>query len=158
MEMPTLPAPLIIYFSATGTTKQAAEKIAHALNGDLLALQPATPYPDNYSELVPVAQKEHDENRAPMLAPLPMNLTSYQTILFGFPIWWGEPPHLIRRFLQENELSGQKLIAFATSGSSTIEEAMPTLADWTKGTQTQLVAGFRANNAAEIRQGLNSLE
>lgn len=95
-EEPTVtsaPRVLAVYFSATGNTKSLAEKIAAASEADLYELVPEAPYTSedlNYSNDACRANLEQqDENARPALTPLTVNLDDYDTILLGYPIWWG---------------------------------------------------------------------
>lgn len=147
---------LIVYFSASGNTKSTAEKISRQIQAEVLAIQPATPYPEAYEDLATVGKKEIDEQILPDLAPLPINLNAYQTIYLGFPIWWDQPPMLVARFLKEKGLANKRVIVFATSYSSTIDNSLQVLKKWTENTAVEILGGFLANNEQEIQTGLAS--
>lgn len=148
---------LVVYFSASGNTKTAAETIGKKLSATVVAIQPATPYPEAYEDLAAVGKQEIDQQCLPDLAPLPFNLKAYQTIYIGFPVWWDQPPMLIASFLQNPALVGKKLIFFATSYSSTIDKSQQVLTDWTKETSLEMKASFLANNQDEIVTALAKL-
>ena len=135
---------LVAYFSATGTTKAAAEKLAKQHNAVLWEIEPAEPYtaadldwrnPNSRSSV-----EMNDAEERPTIKRCAI-ITPYDTIYLGFPIWWGICPRIINSWLDNNEpqLQGKTLIPFATSGSSGIEEAeaylkktYPSL-NWQKG-------------------------
>ena len=144
MIMPMNAKTLVAYFSATGTTKAAAEKLAKQHNASLWEIEPAKKYtaadldwrnPNSRSSL----EMNNPEER-PMIKQC-TSVTQYDTVYVGFPIWWGICPRIINSWLDNNEpqLQGKVMIPFATSGSSGIEEAeaylkktYPSL-NWQKG-------------------------
>ena len=128
MMMPMNAKTLVAYFSATGTTKAAAEKLAKQHNAVLWEIEPAEPYtaadldwrdPKSRSSV-----EMNDPEERPMIKQC-TNVMPYDTVYVGFPIWWGICPRIINSWLDNNEpqLQGKALIPFATSGSSGIEEA-----------------------------------
>ena len=128
MMMPMNAKTLVAYFSATGTTKAAAEKLAKQHDAVLWEIEPAEPYtaadldwrdPKSRSSV-----EMNDPEERPTIKQC-TNVTLYDTIFVGFPIWWGICPRIINSWLDNNEpqLQGKVLIPFATSGSSGIEEA-----------------------------------
>ncbi|WP_164506799.1 flavodoxin [Lapidilactobacillus bayanensis] len=149
---------LVVYYSASGNTKTAASKIGQIIQADVVAIQPATPYPEAYADLAAVGKKEIDDQILPNLAPLPFNLKAYQTIYVGFPIWWDQPPMLVARFLQEKDLVDQQLVVFATSYSSTIEQSLQMVKTWTENSEIKILGGFLANSNQEIMTGLAALK
>lgn len=142
--MPMNAKTLVAYFSATGTTKLAAAKLAGQHKATLWEIEPEERYtaadldwrnPQSRSSL----EMNNPEER-PTIKQC-TNVTPYDTVYVGFPIWWGICPRIINSWLDNNEpqLQGKVLIPFATSGSSGIEEAeaylkktYPSL-NWQKG-------------------------
>lgn len=117
---------LVAYFSwsSSNNTQAMAEYIAEETGGTLFRIRPATPYTTNYNQVLDVAQKERAENARPALAE---NLTAaqmsgYDTIFIGYPVWWYDAPMIIYSFLESHNLSGKKVIPFATSGGSGLNE------------------------------------
>jgi len=128
MLMPVHAKTLVAYFSATGTTKLAAAKLAKQHNAVLWEIEPAEKYtaadldwrnPDSRS-----SREMKDPEERPTIKQC-TDVTPYDTIYVGFPIWWGICPRIINSWLDNNlpQLEGKTLIPFATSGSSGIEEA-----------------------------------
>ncbi len=113
---------LVAYFSAEGTTKAAAEKLAQAAGADLYAIRPEVPYSradldwTNKKSRSSVEMK--DPGCRPALSGEPAQMDRYDTILLGFPIWWYTAPRIISSFLEQNHVSGKRIILFATSGGS----------------------------------------
>lgn len=115
---------LIAYFSKTGTTREAAEKIQAVAGGDLFEIRTAEAYPSSYQDTVDQARRELDQNARPALASRVENISDYDIILVGYPIWWHTAPMAVNTFLESYDLSGKTIIPFCTSGGSGIEESM----------------------------------
>ena len=115
---------LVAYFSATGTTKGVAEKIASVTGGDLYEILAAEPYTEedlNYSDSSSRATTEqNDKSVRPEIGSEDIELEGYTTLYLGFPIWWGEEPRIMDTFVESYDLSGKTMIPFCTSGGSGI--------------------------------------
>ena len=121
---------LVSYFSATGTTKNVAEKISSAIEGDLFEIEPVEKYTDadlNWMDKKSRSSVEMNENIKPDIVNKVSNLGEYDTICLGFPIWWYKEPTIIDKFLEENDMSGKNIYVFVTSGSSPIESTYKSL-------------------------------
>ena len=113
---------LTAYFSASGVTAKAAEKLSKAAGGDLYEIKPEVPYTsadlnwmDENSRST--LEMKNPASRPAIAGPLP-DMGNYQVIFVGFPIWWYAAPTIINTFLESLELSGKTVIPFATSGGS----------------------------------------
>ncbi len=115
---------LVAYFSATGTTKGVAEKIAAITGGDLYEIVPAEPYSDadlNWNDRNSRSTKEqNDKSVRPEIGSAELSLEGYATIYLGFPIWWGEEPRILDTFAEKYSFEGITVIPFCTSSSSGI--------------------------------------
>jgi hypothetical protein len=115
---------LVAYFSATGTTKGVAEKIASVTGGDLYQILAAQPYSDadlNYNDSSSRTTKEqNDKSARPEIGSEDISLDGYTTVYLGFPIWWGEEPRILDTFVEKYSFEGITVIPFCTSGSSGI--------------------------------------
>ena len=121
---------LICYFSATGTTKRVAEKIASAINGDLFEIEPKEKYTNedlNWMNKNSRSSIEMNENIKPEILNKVTNLSNYNTICLAFPIWWYKEPTIIDNFLEENDMSNKNIYVFVTSGSSPINSTYQSL-------------------------------
>ena len=118
---------LIVYFSASGTTARVARKIADATGADLYEIRPAQPYTEadlDWTDKKSRSTVEMNDRscRPAMAEPVP-DMSQYDTILVGFPIWWYVEPRIVDTFLDSCDLSGKTVIPFATSGGSGIDRA-----------------------------------
>ena len=115
---------LVAYFSATGTTKGVAERIASVTGGDLYEILAAQPYTEadlNYNDNSSRSTSEqNDKSVRPEIGSDDISLEGYTTIYLGFPIWWGEEPRILDTFVEKYNFDGITVIPFCTSGSSGI--------------------------------------
>ena len=115
---------LVSYFSATGVTKEIAEKLASKLNGVLFEIEPKEKYTSkdlNWMDKESRSSIEMSQNIKPEIVSKVANLEEYDTLLLGFPIWWYKEPTIIDKFLEENDMNGKRIYVFVTSGSSSID-------------------------------------
>ena len=113
---------LVAYFSASGTTKTAAERLAKAADADLFEIKPVIPYTSADLNWMDKTSRSSVEMNGPDSRPeisetLP-NMADYDTVFIGFPIWWYVAPHIINTFVESYDLSCKTLVPFATSGGS----------------------------------------
>lgn len=113
---------LVAYFSASGVTAKVAEKLAKEANADIYEIKPAVPYTKadlNWMDKTSRSSIEmSDHNSRPEIADKNADISKYDTIYLGFPIWWYVAPTIINTFLESYDFSGKKIILFATSGGS----------------------------------------
>ena len=122
---------LVAYFSATGTTKGVAERIASVTGGDLYEILAAEPYTEadlNYNDNSSRSTSEqNDKSVRPEIGSDDISLERYTTIYLGFPIWWGEEPRILDTFVEKYNFDGITVIPFCTSGSSGIGRSGPNM-------------------------------
>lgn len=113
---------LVAYFSATGTTKAAAQKLAKEKNADLFEIVPEVPYTSadlDWRDKQSRSTKEmQDKTTRPAIKDTCPNIADYDTIWIGFPVWWYTAPTIINTFIEAHDLSGKTICVFATSGGS----------------------------------------
>ena len=116
---------LVVYFSATGTTKAAAQRLAKEFNADLYEITPEVPYTDadlNWRDKNSRSTLEmKDKSSRPAIKGHCDNIADYDTVWIGFPIWWYTAPTIVNTFIEAHDLSGKTLNVFATSGGSGVE-------------------------------------
>ena len=136
---------LVVYYSATGSTKAVAEKIAKNLNADTFELVPEKPYTSadlNWNDENSRVSSEHsDESKreVALVKSTPDNWEQYDTVYVGYPIWWGIAAWPVNGFVKANDFTGKTVIPFCTSASSGMGEsgkqlsAMAGSGDWKEG-------------------------
>ena len=124
---------LVVYFSATGTTKGVAEKIAGITGADTYEIKAAQEYTDadlNWNDSNSRSTKEQDDSSVrPEIGSEAVSLDGYTTIYIGYPIWWGEEPRIMDTFVENYSFDGITIIPFCTSSSSGIGRSGQNLAD-----------------------------
>ncbi len=113
---------LVAYFSATNTTEGVAQTIAASVGADLYEITPAQPYTSadlNYNDDNSRSTKEmNDPNARPEISGSVANMSQYDIVFRGYPIWWGEAPRIINTFVESYDFSGKAIVPFCTSGGS----------------------------------------
>ena len=115
---------LVAYFSATGTTKAAAERLAKETNADLYEIVPEQPYTvadlDWTNKQSRSTLEMKDKTSRPAIKGTCENMADYDTVWIGFPVWWYTAPTIINTFIEAHNLDGKVLNVFATSGGSNV--------------------------------------
>lgn len=115
---------LVAYFSATGTTARAAEKLANVTGGELYAITPAESYTsvdlDWHDRQSRSSVEMNDPKSRPALKGKKEDIADYDVIFIGYPIWWDLAPRVVNTFIESHDLKGKTVIPFATSGGSTL--------------------------------------
>ncbi|MBE7005348.1 MAG: flavodoxin [Ruminococcaceae bacterium] len=122
---------LVAYFSASGTTAKAAKALAEAAGADLYEIKPQVPYTKadlNWMDKQARSTIEmNDKSSRPAIVTGDLDVSGYDTIFLGFPIWWYIAPTIINTFLEAYDFSGKTIVLFATSGGSGFGEAVASL-------------------------------
>ena len=128
---------LVAYFSATGTTKGVAERIANGLSCDIYEIVPEDPYTDadlNYNDNNSRTTIEmSDSSVRPAISGSVENMDQYDVVFLGYPIWWGEAPRIISTFVESYDFNGKTIVPFCTSGGNGIGSSASNLEKLTDG-------------------------
>ena len=120
----------VVYFSATGTTKTVAEYIKTAANADIYEIVPKEKYSSedlNWNNNNSRSTKEQNNKNARPEIQNNIDVSSYDVIFIGYPIWWGDTPRIIQTFMEKTNLNGKTMIPFCTSSSTGISGSENTL-------------------------------
>lgn len=119
---------LIAYFSVSGVTKRAAEQLASLTGADLYEIRPEKPYSredlDWRNKQSRSSLEMMDSSSRPALAKSVPDVSSYDMVYIGFPVWWGVAPRPVNTFIESAHLEGRPVYIFATSGGSGIDYAL----------------------------------
>ena len=150
---------LIAYFSASGITKKVAQKLANKLNCDTYEIKPVVPYTDadlNWMDKNSRSSVEmRDKSSRPEIVKDGLNVSGYDRILLGYPVWWYTAPTIVNTFLEMYDFSGKEIIIWATSGGSGLGKAKDDLA---KSTTATIVDGRILNNDKQVEQFIREIE
>jgi flavodoxin len=105
---------LIIYYSFSGNTQYIAEKLREKTGGDVFEIETVKTYPSEYSALTEEAKRELQESDLPALKKNPPDMSSYDLILVGGPVWWYTVATPVMSFLRQTDFAGKKVSAFCT--------------------------------------------
>ena len=141
---------LVVYYSWSGHLDSMAHWVADETGGDLYRVLPKNPYPDNYNQTADRARAEQNNNERPEIVVdiTPDQMSQYDTVFFGFPVWWYDLPMCMWTFLESYDFSGKTIIPFFShEGSSNGAGALPTVERLAAG------ATVRSSDALSIRGG-----
>lgn len=155
---------LVVYYSATGNTEEAANYIAAATGADLFALEPVEPYSDadlDWTDSNSRVSYEHDNPDARVVELVETTVSdwaSYDTVFIGYPIWWGIAAWPVDSFVTENDFTGKTVIPFCTSASSDLGDSGALLAEMAGTGNWQEGERFRSGvSEADVRAWVESL-
>ena len=146
---------LVVYFSATGTTKGVAERLSAAIGADLFEIKPAQPYTAadlNWQNKQSRSSVEMaDRASRPAIAAAASNLADYATVFVGYPIWWYREPSIVDTFVESNAaaLAGKTVVPFATSGGSGMGDSTANLQALAPEAKVREGRRFRASVSAD---------
>lgn len=112
---------LVVYFSATGTTKKLAQEAANILNADIYEIIASDPYTKEdlaYYTDCRANQEQDDKSARPQISNKVDNMQDYDQIVLGYPIWHGHAPRIVNTFLESYDFSNKTILPFCTSGGS----------------------------------------
>lgn len=144
---------LVAYFSASGVTAALANRLAEAIGADTYEIRPETPYTDadldwtNPRSRSSVEMK--DKSFRPPIAGEVPDMSRYDVVFVGFPIWWYVAPTIVNTFLEKCDLNGKTVVPFATSGSSGMGATARELVPSCKGAVVKDGKRFSANAGAQ---------
>lgn len=116
-EEPAKPKTLVLYYSQTGATKAVAEAFKQQLGADIASVEAVNPYDGDFQQTIERCQKEMTDSILPELKPLNVNLSNYDVIFLGYPVWFGTYAPTITSLLKNNNFEGKTIVPFCTFGS-----------------------------------------
>ena len=144
---------LVAYFSASGVTKGVAEKLAEKIGADIYEIKPVEPYTNadlNWMDKNSRSTLEmKDKSSRPEIITGDIDVSKYDRILLGYPVWWYTAPTIVNTFLEAYDFSGKEIIIWATSGGSGLGKAKDDLA---KSTAATIKNGKILNTPAQLEQ------
>ncbi|MBO7489718.1 MAG: NAD(P)H-dependent oxidoreductase [Bacteroidales bacterium] len=118
------PKTLVLYYSLTGNTKMVAEEIAADLAADIEEITCVDPYDTNFMACIERCKKEREDGTVTEINPVKADLSKYDVIFIGYPVWFGTYAPPIATFLANNDLSGKTIVPFCTFGSGGLESSV----------------------------------
>ncbi len=146
---------LVAYFSWGGNTRKVANQIHEAVGGDIFEIRTATPYPAEYEPTTKVAKEEIEKDIRPALAGEIDDMSDYDVVFIGYPIWWHTAPMVVHTFMESYDLSGKTVIPFCTSGGSDLQESLPAIRQLAP--HSKILEGLTANDHSAIEPWLKKI-
>ena len=150
---------VVVYFSATGTTKKIAERIAQFSNSDIIRIIPTEEYKSedlDYNSDCRANREQKDDKARPEIKNK-IDISKYDTIYLGYPIWWGTNPKIILTLFDTYDFSGKTIVPFCTSGSTDISGSVSDLRDYDSKLNIKDGKRFSASDSDEsIKEFINS--
>ena len=143
---------VVLYFSATGTTKSIAERIATQSNSDIIEIIPKEKYKSedlNYNSDCRANREQNDSKARPEIENT-IDITKYDTIYLGYPIWWGTNPKIILTLLDKYDFTGKTIIPFCTSGSTGISNSVGDLRNYNSKLNIKDGKRFSSNDSDDV--------
>lgn len=143
---------VVVYFSATGTTKKIAERIASELNSDIIQIIPKEEYKQedlDYNSDCRANREQQDSKARPEIRNT-IDISNYDTIYLGYPIWWGTIPKIILTLLDTYDFTNKTIIPFCTSGSTEISASVIDLRNYNSKLNIKDGKRFNINDNDEI--------
>lgn len=128
-EKQEAPKVLVLYYSQTSKTKVVAEEIANRLGADIEEIISIPPYDGDFDSTIARCMREREAGVLPEIQPLKADLSQYDVVFLGYPVWFGTYAPPVTTFLKNNDLSGKKIVPFCTFGSGGLESSVKDLAE-----------------------------
>ena len=115
---------LILYFSNSGNIQKISDYINKATNIEFFKIEPKISYPSNYEELIKIVKNEQNTNARPEIDNPLTDISNYDIILLGYPLWYGHLPNIVITQLELLNLNNKEIYPFNTHGSSGISNSV----------------------------------
>lgn len=148
---------LIACFSWSGNTQRVAEEIGRITGGDVFRIEPASPYPTDYTECTEVALAERDNDARPAIASTVENWNDYDIIFIGCPVWWHTAPMIISTFTESYSFGGKTVVPFCTYASTYRDETLQKIVDLTPDAAHLTGLGARSGMTSGVQSWLDAI-
>ncbi|MDO4159711.1 MAG: flavodoxin [Prevotellaceae bacterium] len=118
---------LVLYYSQTGVTKAVAEELQKKLGADIESIVVENPYSGTYDETIERVKQERADDNMPQLKALKTDISGYDVIFIGYPVWFGTYALPIATLVKENDFAGKKIVPFCTFGSGGLDSSVKAL-------------------------------
>ena len=135
---------LVLYYSQTNNTKLVAEQIASMMQADIEAIEPINPYDGDFDATIQRCIQERQEGLVPEIKPVKADLSKYDVIFIGYPVWFGTYAPPVIAFLNDYDLSGKEVVPFCTFGSGGLESSMADMKQAQPNAKIECGFGIRA--------------
>ena len=144
------PKMLVLYYSQEGATQKVAETIASLTGADIERFDVESPYSGSFEETIQRCLKEREEGVSPELRPISADLSKYDVVFLGYPIWFGTIAPPVAALLKEVDLEGKTVVPFCTFGSGGLQSSTADLKLALPGADIRDGYGIRAARIAKV--------
>ena len=135
---------LVLYYSLTGNTKAVAEEIANRLGADIEEIVAVNPYDTSFMATIERCKADREAGVFTEINPVKADLSQYDVIFIGYPVWFGTYAPPVESFLSQVDLSGKKVVPFCTFGSGGLESSVKEMTECQPNTEILSGYGVRA--------------
>lgn len=150
------PKTLVLYYSQTGSTQAVAEQLQKMLGADIEAFDVVEAYDGDYNATIQRSNEERANGVVPTLVPIKSDLSKYDTIFIGYPIWFGTYALPVRALLNSVDLAGKKVVPFCTFGSGGLEKSSADLKNALPQSEVAEGFGIRSARVQYVEEELNT--
>ena len=143
---------IIIYFTRTGNTELFANYIKENIDIASYKINPVTAYPEDYNQMLEVAQNEQSNNARPEIKEPLTDISKYDIILLGYPIWYSHIPNIIITQLESLDLKGKTIYPFNTHGGSGIGSSINDIKQYAKDSEVKEGFPLNGNNVRNNKE------
>ena len=143
---------IIIYFTRTGNTELFANYIKENIDIASYKINPVTAYPEDYNQMLEVARNEQSNNARPEIKEPLTDISKYDIILLGYPIWYGHIPNIIITQLESLDLKGKTIYPFNTHGGSGIGSSINDIKQYAKDSDVKEGFPLNGNNVRNNKE------
>lgn len=132
---------LVVYFSYGGNTQKLAKEVSDQVGGTFRRIEPVVAYPEG-DELYDYTEEEQANDGRPEIKDLDIDISQYDTIFIGYPIWWYTYPQIILTFFDEYDLSNKTIVPFVTHGGSAMSGTEEDMREYLKDKNVTVLDGL----------------
>ena len=150
---------LVAYFSWGGTTQRMAQEIVRQTGADVFRIEPAVPYPTEYTPCTEVAREEKENDARPSIVGTVENWADYDVVFIGCPVWWWTTPMIICTFAESYDFAGKTVIPFCIYAATYRDETLARIVELTPEAEHLTGEGLTSGRISEqtIRAWLRNI-
>lgn len=146
---------LVLYYSQTSNTKLVADEIANRLDADIVEIKAVSPYDGDFMQTIERCMQERQDGILPDIQPIKSDISKYDVIFIGYPVWFGTYAPPVITFLKNVDLSGKKIVPFCTFGSGGLESSVNDLKEAQPNAEILRGYGVRAARLDAVPQEID---
>ena len=147
---------LIAYFSWSGNTRGIARLLHQKIGGDLVEIEPVTPYSEDYNTCLDQARKEQERGARPELKTRITDMARYDVVFLGYPNWWATIPMPVASFLEQYDFSGKTVIPFVSHGGGRLGQSVTDIAKLCPSSRIQEALSVRYSGGSSLSDDMDA--